>query len=1437
MSTSTIIWTALPNGFSSASAPTQMLRLSAFVSPRLQFDASQKTGALAAFADFLDWPGRLSNQFTIDVIIDNDFGHPLSAQIVTQPPPDSTLWAALFDPTTFVRGHEFPIQRDPVSSYASNKLQQNLYVGFGEVGQAAPYRLPDATTLKRAFPDVFNAVAPASAPADLRSRDNLPALSDAELATLHRQIGENLLRSDPSASFSAKLAMLIDVAGEITRRSSSRAPIPLVPATASAFVQFAAFHRRVPQLPSGVLPESGSDDDPNKIDFHQILTALGEYPDLLRRLGLIIDLEIAADLVPASVFGQVRRLRLQPNFPGGGLSSAHYTPNTLYLLDRRLTGSLLPFPIFAAAPQRSDQPNPPASLVHDLEIVAGLLNLGMTAADGGPLFSLVQIDIDGAAIKILNAVNAIILDQQRSSHPIDNPDTSRVPAFRTGGVSLARSGHASALIEGVRRSEDHQRALQSQQPADFYADDLVRGYRVDVQRSSIQRSKPPPWRSLHQRVGNYVARRGQPGSVTLSNIVDEGFLQPAFVQTAPTTTVHASANPIYVPESMFRWQGFSLSAPPPANPVSVIPPTDSAGQNAPVGLPQLDVDFAPVPGTLPRLRFGSFYQVRARIVDLAGNGPSVADADGVVGALAAQGSQTPILPDQPQKFRYRRFEPIAAPELVLREVLTEGETVDVMVIRSNGSTTAAYAASLGEPYKAENERHIVPPKAALSMVESHGRLDGAIGQNGNPGAFYNLCQRERGTLNDGFIINVTTGNQDPLPDQVLTDPNGVQTTIPNGIRFVSLPGSATSGYTVHYEPTIGVPYLPDPIARGAALFGLPAVVNTTGQLDQQGSNLNFSAPEGQVLDLPATQDLGFVTKIDFGPEDAWPNLVPFRLTLAELDRHEFPVLPEWSIDSGNGSRELRVRLAPGHICTAWISSYPAPADVDLLGLYSWWSAQAPPSTDDKYFLNMAQHGALSLLSPPRKLRLVHAVQQPVDPPLETTDSPLRVVKFANDTTAYIAGAFKIHSLSTAKLDLIAEWEEQGEGPDDTALHAIRTHVFEVAIPPPPPPPGSTAVPIATFESDRLDFQAPKGAIIPAQRYLARHDFGDTKYRLLTYDVVATTRFREYFPKSITANLDNLSKTFSKLDVVVPSSATPPAPEISYIAPSFGWLVDRVGSQVTQSTRRGGGLRVYLGDKWYRSGAGEQLAVVEAPSLNRSGFDPVHVSADTPAMNPIVPDAPAAPAPGSPYDGLIYPYDVQFDTDQKLWYCDLKFQVADGYFPFRELALARYQSNSLPGKHLSPLVYAGIYQLAPDRAVALAYAAPTPSDPNHRRVTMTVSALAPGTLQAGAAAADSPPFIEIVLEQRDAARQGWDENLGWTPAPPDQQPVVDSQPSPSQPWTGHLLLPSDPGSMQRRIVVREFELFTAVALPPGQAWIGDDGGTARRLVYADTIRLD
>jgi hypothetical protein len=292
-----------------------------------------------------------------------------------------------------------------------------------------------------------------------------------------------------------------------------------------------------------------------------------------------------------------------------------------------------------------------------------------------------------------------------------------------------------------------------------------------------------------------------------------------------------------------------------------------------------------------------------------------------------------------------------------------------------------------------------------------------------------------------------------------------------------------------------------------------------------------------------------------------------------------------------------------------------------------------------------------------------------------------------------------------------------------------------------------------------------------------------------------------------------------------------------IVPAFGWTVDGDAPEIAQSTRRGGGLRVYLGPTWFSSGDGEQLAVVEAAGQSRWGLDPLYASASAPVTSAVKPDVPTVSAPGSPYDGFVHAYDVQFDgKGGRGFYCDLTFSVGDAYLPFKELALARYQRHSLPGLHLSAIVRAGIYQLASDRTVTLSYPA---GAPGQRRIVITVSAIAISRAAAGTfALAERFPQLEVTVEERPLSRQHWDENLGWTLASPVHQPVADQPPTRTRLFFGHALLPRAPGGMQRRLVVREYEVFAAnPTTPPGQAWIAHSPTAARRLVYADTIRLD
>ena len=126
-----------------------------------------------------------------------------------------------------------------------------------------------------------------------------------------------------------------------------------------------------------------------------------------------------------------------------------------------------------------------------------------------------------------------------------------------------------------------------------------------------------------------------------------------------------------------------------------------------------------------------------------------------------------------------------------------------------------------------------------------------------------------------------------------------------------------------------------------------------------------------------------------------------------------------------------------------------------------------------------------------------------------------------------------------------------------------------------------------------------GRLAPAVPEIPRrHEFGDTKYRQVTYDVVATTRFADCFPfasepeegEAPAGPVRPVARRSTPRTVDVLNSARPAAPKVLYVVPTFGWERRKVqGGE--ESTRSGGGLRVYLERPWFSSGDGELLGVV------------------------------------------------------------------------------------------------------------------------------------------------------------------------------------------------------------------------------------------------------
>ena len=254
-------------------------------------------------------------------------------------------------------------------------------------------------------------------------------------------------------------------------------------------------------------------------------------------------------------------------------------------------------------------------------------------------------------------------------------------------------------------------------------------------------------------------------------------VQPADDPNRPVDPVAAAAGipqpgtDLYVNERIARWNGWSLSAPRPGTPLNRSPdPAQALDMDPTMGESvttfAMTSSFAPHPGSLPALRFGARYRVRARAVDLAGQ--SV--------ALSALAPDSVVAPAGGQLLPYFRYEPVPHPVLVLRAVPGPGGSLAQLVIRSYNSDPSLD----GVPSGHTDERHIAPPRAAVQLVEHHGMLDDSGGRlRGDPATYQMIVERDGGKI--------------PAVGDDLIEPG----------------------------PQLAVPYFPDPLARGAALTNLP----------------------------------------------------------------------------------------------------------------------------------------------------------------------------------------------------------------------------------------------------------------------------------------------------------------------------------------------------------------------------------------------------------------------------------------------------------------------------------------------------------------------------------------------------------------------------------------------------------------------------------------
>lgn len=1473
----TILFTVIPRGIS---VNTASLPVSVFVAPRLA-GARQ----LGVFTDWLHWTRHLNED---GMELELQCGSRTLTVPIDRRPLHPDLWEELFKEDTLVRSHTFDDYLDrSIISYSMRQSLSALKSIYQEasVTLAFPYEQADFRE-----PGYYTGMVPTGRRGYV-SRYRLSKLVEGlevhwngNDAPSWRDIVRISKKPEQLAQAQQYLTGPLDSEGLIVSK-------PNISAKENIARSFAVFHH----MPTPKYENPRIDkvlDKENLLDFHQVLSALNSYPKLLRALGLVFDLDLPRDFVPETRLGTIFvskasaawQWEVDPKIPQLATSYVHTK-----LGSQR---------IFFTAPRLAKDPQ--TSL-----LVFGLLYLDPTR------FGLAQVDVDGAMHKAIMLAETFIppagqnrdknVQPQQAQHPeVFDPDAT-LPSLRSGGFSLFADGRALQLLDTLIQSKAFNSAIQSssEQPPPFFAEDLIRGYRLDVWDSHSNL-----WHSLHLRKAKYVV--GEIPFKPETNI-EEGFVQMAATQ--PAKGAEPDTNDLYLHEAIARWAGWSLSAPMPAKHLTVTDPDDPNNNPKPEDQPitpfKVMAKYEVLPNSLPALRFGVRYRIRARAVDLAGNSLKLEDK------LTDELATTFALPYNAEGFTYLRYEPVGAPLLILRDqkaVTESGSALDRIVIRTFNDDLHKDSAAADITAA---DRHVVPPRTSVEVGERLGMFDDAEGKLKSDASTYQLIvKRDAGEFNKAII---------------------------------KVAGALPKEYPLESSSRINaLPYLPDLLSRGAAIRDLPGTESDTIGKVLPNSGASDHIKYEHISD-PNPRP-GSVTMISFGGKDDWQETVGFRLTLAEPGPGQENFRPHWDPTM----RLLTVYLPKAQTKVVPLSSFMTTDDLKLMGVWQWLREYIERIADNNrpqpqiflpgadvdriaHILQRAVEGGHWMLTPPHLVTLVHAVQQPIGRPQFTalsvdhedvsSDSKQQPLQTApnrgptdpnelasltawrrrNDTDAYLLGALKVHGASTAKVDLLATWSDPVDDViprmprelqpkpaivshaapvEELPLNSLTEGYLRVSANVDPRPFEGKIRFVGYYdpEHDQIAFVRAGDTRMLIQNHVRfeenaapRHLFNDTKRHIVTYTAVATSRFREYFPHEWKD--EKFIRQSEPIIVDVPASARPLAPDVVYVVPTFGWQ-RQIETNLKRSVRFGGGLRIYLDRPWFSSGEGELLGVALwsksngsldddkrnklKPFITQWGMDPIWQTGDlsgAPDINNF-PDAveqdkdvsleesSARISKEQPGRINVVGFRPEFDDSRGLWYADLTINTfTQTYMPFVRLALVRYQPHALADAKVSRVVLADFVQLTPDRSAMVI------SDPHHPlTLRLVVSGIAPrgpraeilrepGTISVS----PRPTQIKVRVQHHDPSIQS---DLAWDDVAPDVAQVntrVDAQ-SASDPdmviWDGTVTFSKPPATGEFRLLVEEYEYISAEYTLVDQDGDGDAVAMQPgRLIYAEVFELD
>ncbi len=942
----------------------------------------------------------------------------------------------------------------------------------------------------------------------------------------------------------------------------------------------------------------------------------------------------------------------------------------------------------------------------------------------GSGFDLVQMDVDGAGMKVKNlAANLSLKDPDPpineemfdTGNDVKDVDKTGLPALRSAGLMLAQERRDLAIQALLYRNGALQDALAGGQPVDeLFAEDIIRGYRADIQDVASQK-----WSSLFYRNIDFKflnANAPQPHKT----VGEEGMARLA----ASESTDGTNPDILKLHEGLFSWKGWSLAAPEPGKIIAhddagVVDKPATSDEETPPGLP-LKTTYRATPKTLPSLRFGRSYRVRVRLVDLAGaSAPFTAS-----NAQPADAVSNVVV--------YKRHEPVEAPALALVqsgptvEGPGDGESMGYLAIRTLNDTPNLNAIAIND----RTRRHVAPPRTSHRFAEHHGVLD-APGGSVDPNLYAAIAAQDKALAET--IINM------PGPPPALTPTPTTFAVAPEGFKL---------------------PYLPDPLALGVAIriSGVSGInPNTVFKIPFYGSVFDPTVKPA----WPKAQPFTIVLE-DKGVNDAKfnPTTREFRIILNKAER-------AWVRISCLVPKSAAAILAVTDMIAAKNTPAALAAAINLLNEGGHWmftpwrtivlthAVQKPlvtpafpnpiPVARSKGQVEAYPNLGKFPLNSKSTTRIdLHARWvEPVDNPAATT-GPEAAGPVTRDHTAVAA------TLPVARL------ASQG---DTFTVRQIQ-HVFS-----------DTRYRRVLYKLDATtrfrEFMAPsirgdetklkvtsneqvgwvKNSAPPPQPDLlyvmptfgwGRNQSGDKKTSLRAGGGIRVYLDRPWFATGFTEMLGVM---------LPPSIPAPSEPDLdkAYKKSITMWGADPVWA--------GGAVPLVSPPK-----SAFPLARWKAPiTFDGTGL-PAEEGTNLPSANFDV-------------DNLVHPEDSQlrltvaphavgYDPDRRLYYCDIVVTAPrDAYYPFIRLAIARYNPLSTPGAHLSPILLTEFQQLTPDRLAVVTRQGP-------QKVHASVYGPTVPTQRLGARR--TPPITGVFGFEIQVLDPGADTDLGWrkVEAPPD-----------------------------------------------------------------------